>query len=214
MKTINYSTVTMNDLEEAFDITAVYDKEIFNEWFNSNYDFSLEENEFLEKLIKKNIKNINNYTELELISKFIAPILNKIDFEFEDKAIRDFYESPLKYEYKDLSFTGRCDFVIAKGYDKPTNPYFFIQEFKQSSASFPEYQLISELIVAMLINNTTKIKGAYIVGSLWTFVIMEKIQEDKYQYFVSKNYDSKDIDELKQIYKNLQFVKQEIYENN
>jgi hypothetical protein len=214
MKTINYSTVTMNDLEEAFDITAIYDKKIFNQWFNSNYNFSDEENEFLEKLIKKNIKNINNYTELELISKFIAPILNKVDFEFEDKAIRDFYESPVKYEYKNLSFTGRCDFVIAKGYDKPTNPYFFIQEFKQSSASFPEYQLISELIVAMLINDTTKIKGAYIVGSLWTFVIMEKIQEDKYQYFVSKNYDSKDIDELKQIYKNLQFVKQEIYENN
>jgi hypothetical protein len=214
MKTINYSTVTMNDLEEAFDITAIYDKEIFNEWFNSSYDFSDEENEFLEKLIKKHFKNIRSYTELELISKFIAPILNKVDFEFEDKAIRDFYESPLKYEYKDLSFNGRCDFVIAKGYSSPVKPYFFIQEFKQASSSFPEDQLLSEMIVAMLINDTSKIKGAYIVGSIWTFVIMEKIQEDKYQYFVSKNYDSKDIDELKQIYKNLQFVKQEIYENN
>ncbi len=56
----------------------------------------------------------------------------------------------------------------------------------------------------------TTIKGAYIIGAIWNFVILEKLAEDKYQYFVSQNFDSTKIDDLKGIYKNLMFVKNEI----
>jgi hypothetical protein len=132
----------------------------------------------------------------------------------KDKAIRDFYEVQLKFEYKDILFSGRCDFVVAKGYDLPINPYFFIQEFKQTSSSFPEYQLLAEMIVSTIINKSNIIKGAYIVGSLWSFVILKIDTNGKYNYFVSKKYDTMDIEDLKQIYKNLQIVKREIYESN
>jgi len=43
-------------------------------------------------------------------------------------------------------------------------------------------------------------------------VILEKLGKDKYQYFVSENYDSSKIGDLKGIYKNLVFVKEEIIE--
>ena len=214
MKTLNYSTLTLNDLEEIFDIKREQNKKIFDKWFLQKYNISEEENLFLKKLVNRHFDKIINYTELELISKFIAPILNMVDFELKDKKIRDWYEVPLKYEYKNIVFNGRCDYVVARGYDNPINPYFFIQEFKQASSSFPEYQLIAEMIVSTLINKTKTIKGAYIVGSVWTFVILEKIKEDNYRYFISKKYDSIDIDDLTKIYKNLQIVKQEIYKNN
>ena len=80
MKTFNYSSVTLNGLEEVFDIEKIHDRSVFDAWFSKEYSVA-EDNAFLEKLINKNIDHINNYTELELISKFIAPILNKIDFE-------------------------------------------------------------------------------------------------------------------------------------
>ncbi|MDQ7046629.1 MAG: hypothetical protein Q9M39_03065 [Sulfurovum sp.] len=55
-------------------------------------------------------------------------------------------------------------------------------------------------------------RGAYIVGAIWNFVILEKLGKDKYQYFVSENFDSSKIGDLKGIYRNLVFVKEEIVE--
>jgi len=42
------------------------------------------------------------------------------------------------------------------------------------------------------------------------FVILEKLELHKYQYFISQNFDSTKIEDLKAIYKNLLFVKNEI----
>jgi hypothetical protein len=210
MKTFNYSSVTLNGLEEIFDIEKTHDRSVFEDWFSKKYNFKTEDNAFLEKLLKKNIDHINNYSELELISKFIAPILNRIDFEIKDKHIRDWYEVQLKYETEQFIFNGRCDFVVAKGYDKPINPYFFIQEFKQTTSSFPEYQLLSEMIVAILLNNSDQIKGAFIIGSIWVFMILNQLDNNKYQYCLSKKYDAIELDDLKQIYQNLQQIKTEL----
>jgi hypothetical protein len=55
-------------------------------------------------------------------------------------------------------------------------------------------------------------KGAYIIGAIWNFVILEKLGKDKYQYFVSVNFDSTKIEDLKGIYKNLMYIKNEIIE--
>ncbi len=48
------------------------------------------------------------------------------------------------------------------------------------------------------------------MGAIWNFVILEKLGKEKYQYFVSENFDSTKIEDLKNIYKNLIFVKEEI----
>jgi len=212
MKTFNYSSITLNKLEEIFTIEKNYKKKQFDHWFNKAYAFSEDDILFLQTLIDRHIGIINYYTELELISKFIAPILNRVNFTIKAKHIRDWYEATLKYESEAYTFNGRCDFVVAKGYDEPIKPYFFIQEFKQASATFPEDQLLAEMIVALKINSNDSIKGAYIIGSVWTFVILEKQQEDKYKYFISKKYDAIEFEDLQQIYQNLQYVKQELLE--
>ena len=91
--------------------------------------------------------------------------------------------------------------------------YFFIQEFKKGiKGSDPEPQLLAELIAGLELNTWQIIRGAYIVGAIWNFVILEKLGKDKYQYFVSENFDSSKIGDLKGIYQNLVFVKEEIIE--
>jgi hypothetical protein len=100
--------------------------------------------------------------------------------------------------------------VVAKGYDKPINPYFFIQEFKQTTSAFPEYQLLSEMIVATKLNNTNHIKGAFIIGSIWVFMLLNQLDNNKYQYCLSRKYDAIELDDLKQIYQLLQWVKSEL----
>ncbi|MEA3228198.1 MAG: hypothetical protein U9P38_03900, partial [Campylobacterota bacterium] len=89
----------------------------------------------------------------------------------------------------------------------------FIQEFKKSEEyGNPRPQLLAELISAVELNDWKTIRGAYIVGAIWNFVILEKLGVERYQYFVSINFDSTKIDDLKDIYKNLLFVKEEIIE--
>ncbi len=58
----------------------------------------------------------------------------------------------------------------------------------------------------------TVLKGVYIIGQLWRFAILQKTDENSYQYFVSQPLDSLVHEQLYQIYKNLQVVKQEILE--
>jgi H2-forming N5,N10-methylenetetrahydromethanopterin dehydrogenase-like enzyme len=71
-------------------------------------------------------------------------------------------------------------------------------------------ELLAELIAGVELNNWNTIKGAYIVGSIWNFVILERIEKYEYQYYVSQNFDSTKIEDLKDIYTNLLFVKNEI----
>ena len=154
---------------------------------------------------------IKDYNEEDLKVKFIIPLLNKIEFLSYENKFRDFYELPLTYKTDKFIFNGTTDFVVSKGLVKSKKPYFFIQEFKRNEEfSNPRPQLLAELISAVEMNSWKTIKGAYIVGENWNFVILEKLGESHYQYFISETFNSTKIEDLKKIYKNLLFVKNEI----
>jgi len=70
--------------------------------------------------------------------------------------------------------------------------------------------LLAELISAVELNNFISMKGAYIVGAIWHFVILEKMDTNQYQYFISKLFNATNIKDLKSIYQNLLFVKSKI----
>jgi len=206
-----YSKIKDIDLKKLFEIKRIFDKSIFNNWFKNNINLNKKIILFLEELLEKEENYIKIYKEEDLKIKFITPILNKINFRAEE--LRDFYEEKLFYEAENFIFNGTTDFLISKGLKFPEKPYFFIQEFKKSvEHSDPEPQLLAELISAVELNNWKTIKGAYIIGAIWNFVILEKLGKNKYQYFVSENFDSSKIEDLKEIYRNLLFVKQEIIE--
>jgi hypothetical protein len=206
----SFSKITENDLDNLLDIEKKIDKQKFNNWFNNNIDIHSDTIDFLNELIDKNIDFISDYFEEDLKAKFIIPLLNHINFVSIENEFRDFYELPMTYKTDKFIFSGTTDFVISKGLLKSKKPYFFIQEFKKSKSTNPEPQLVAELISAIELNSFQSIKGAYIFGAIWNFVILEKIGDNKYQYFVSHNFDSTKIDDLKKIYSNLLFIKNEI----
>jgi hypothetical protein len=153
------------------------------------------------------------YSEATLTVVFIGAILSKVNFMNQELEIGNFYDAPLSFKNEKVNFNGFCDFYVAKGLDCPESPYFFIQEYKPSSGgSHPEPQLVAELIAAVEINKWTTIKGCYIIGATWNFVILERFKENDYQYFVSKDFLSTNINDLKDIFRNLLFVKDEIFE--
>ncbi len=210
----NYSTIKLEELTTLVDIERDYIKEdVFNHWFDFEYDVNESEEKFLQTLIDKNIHIITLYHEEDLKVNFIVPLINKIDFFMLKDKIRNFYHETLFYQTDKFIFNGKADFIVSKGIRTATNPYFFIQEFKKGvRPTDPEPQLLAELISAIELNNELSIRGAYIVGENWNFVILEKLGKDRYQYFVSRTFNCTNIEDLKGIYKNLMFVKNEIIE--
>jgi hypothetical protein len=211
--TYSFSKIRDIELEKLFDIEKSIEQNIFDNWFDNNIFLDDDTINYLLSLIEKNIKLIDEYNEEDLKVKMIIPILNRIEFLSYEQKFRDFYELPMTYKTDKFIFSGTTDFVISKGLIKSEKPYFFIQEFKRAEEfSNPRPQLLAELISAVELNNWRTIKGAYIVGSIWRFVILEKLGDNRYQYYVSQNFDSTKIEDLKDIYKNLVFVKNEIIE--
>ena len=209
--TYNFGKITIKELRTLFDLERIYDHQVFNHWLNCDLVLADEEIQFLTTLLEREIDLIKVYNEEDLKIHFIAPILNKIDYKSFKLKIRDFYEETLVYETQQFILSGITDFVVATGLEYPEKPYFFIQEFKKGlQYSNPEPQLLAELISAIELNNFEQIRGAFIIGENWNFVILNKLAQDKYQYFVSHTFNATNINDLKCIYKSLLFVKQNI----
>jgi hypothetical protein len=205
----SFSTVRLADLESIVELSLADDqkhKTKFDEWFGFSYKFSSSEGAFLKRIIQKHHRRLTSYSEEKLKVKFIGAILNQVDFENEP--IQDWYEPSFSGQVNQAQLKGFVDFMVATGTDVPKKPYFFIQEFKPSIPDqHPEPQLLAEMLVAIEKNQTTVFRGGYIIGQFWKFVMLEKIAENQFEYFVSEAFDSLKLPDLKKIYIILQAVK-------
>ncbi len=209
----NFGSITFKELEAIANIKRDISTAIFNSWFQGNIEITNEDRAFFTDLIQENSFLLESYNEEELKIKFISPILNRVKFTNPAYEIRDFYEHSITYTTDKFILTGNVDFLVAKGLEYSKKPYFFIQEFKRSIRNDdPRPQLLAELLAAPELNNFQTIKGAFIIGENWNFVILNKPNSDTYRYFFSPTLHATKLEDLQQIYRNLCFVKQEIIE--
>jgi hypothetical protein len=208
-----FGAISFKDLEHIVSIKRNIVTKVFCNWFEAPIQISSDDKVFFDGLIKEHYFLMGSYNEEELKVKFISPILNRVKFTDVEHEIRDFYEEKITYRTDRFVLTGTTDFLVSKGLEYSKKPYFFIQEFKRTIANDdPRRQLLAELISAVELNGFKVIKGAFIIGENWNFVILDKQENDKYQYFVSHTLNATHINDLEQIYKNLLFVKHEIIE--
>ncbi len=205
-KSYNFSTIKFSDLEDIVQIVPKLNPAKFEDWFTYPYEISEEENAFFKDLIERHITYLVFYTEEDLKMKFLSPILYKINFLTEK--YHDWYDANFSGKLNGVEIKGFADFMVATGIEQAKKPFFFIQEFKPSIPDRnPEIQLLAEMLVAVEKNQTTVMRGGYIIGQYWKFVVLEKVGENDFQYFVSKSFDSLELPDLLQIYINLQAVK-------
>ena len=210
METYKFSEITYKILKKIVDCDLVKNQEIFKEWFNFKFEINKLDEEFLIKLIDANRYNIRDYLEYQLFGHFISPLLNRVYFYGEN--YRQWFQPELSGIVNGKKLYGKPDFMVASGVIEPKKPYFFIQEFKKEKInSDPLRQVLAEMTVAIEINKNKKNFGAYNIGKLWAFIILEKLSEGKYQYYESESFDCLKINDLKQIYINLQAVKHKYY---
>ncbi len=211
MKKLNFSSVNISDLEKIVNLKLINNLSYFNDWFDFNYNLSEHENIFLEKTLKKleaeNRFRVGEFSEEEIKMKFISLILNELSFV--GNGYKDWYERQIKANINGVIFNGTTDFIVASGEFEPKNPFFFIQAFKKSfKASNPIGQILAEMMVAIELNkNNNLMRGAFIYGSIWQFIVLEKVENLSYKYAISESFDSFKLIDLKKIYKNLIAVK-------
>ena len=206
IKSYNFSTIKYSKLEEIVDISIVNNLAKFDEWFETPYQIKEQDIIFFGNLIEKHRTRMSFYMEEDLKAKFIIPILNLVDFMVAP--ISDWYDGSLSGMVNGVEIKGFADFMVATGIEQARKPYFFIQEFKPTIPDRnPEVELLAELLVTIEKNQTTIMRGGYIIGQFWKFVIVEKIAENQFEYFVSPAFDALKLPDLKQIYVILQAVK-------
>ena len=206
MKKLSFSRITFADLQKLVNIRQVVDDAVFDVWFKYAYHINKAERELLGALVSEHRPFMLSYSEDELKMKFLAPLLNSV--HFYKNGIRDWYQRPLKATINHVTLSGYVDFMVATGVKEPERPYFFIQEFKRSKFEVdPEDQLLAEMLTAMRLNTSQSMHGAYIIGQEWRFVILRESASQRYEYYVSLIFDASNINDLQQIYSNLQAVK-------
>ncbi|GAK49448.1 hypothetical protein U14_00670 [Candidatus Moduliflexus flocculans] len=206
MKMLSFSHVTFADLQKLVNIRQVVNDAAFGDWFGYAYPLNPTERQLLAALVEEHRPFMLSYSEDELKMKFLAPLLNAV--HFHENGIRDWYQRPLKATINQVTLNGYVDFMVAKGVEEPEYPYFFIQEFKKTKIEQdPKNQLLAEMLVAIETNQTNIMRGAFIIGQHWQFMMLVKTFSNTYEYMVSKSFDSAWLEELLQIYTNLQAVK-------
>ena len=184
----NFENWETQDLETAFDLEKNKKMPILEDWLSATTTFDNYTTQKIEKLKLKVLDFADYWNEDELKLQCISKM---IDFAlYDDSELYNiFSQRPLSATIKGIEIGGRVDFVLAKGKQKPTKPYFFIHEYKQETkkgSSDPKGQLLSEMLVAQVKNeDKNPVYGCYVVGRSWFFVVL-----NHKEYAVSRAYDA------------------------
>ena len=171
----NFENWETQDLEIEFGLFQNFNSTLLNNWLSSTTTFDDSIKQRLDKLSRKYFEFADYWNEDELKMQGISPILDIVDYS--SKYYTVFSQRPLSATINGIEIGGRVDFMIAKGRQKPIQPYFFIHEYKQETkrgSGDPKGQLLSELLAAQHRNNVEfPIYGCYVIGQNWYFLVLE-----------------------------------------
>jgi hypothetical protein len=181
-----------------FNLPRLREGVLLQHWISARGVLSDDETLRLQRLYKKALQSGDGWNEEELKMKFISLIFDLVDIEV-DNVIVSFFERPMNAIINDIKIAVICDCLLASpaGIATPRVPYFFLQEFKRQKgdSNDPEAQMLAAMLVAQHRNADQKpIYGAWLVGSIWNFTILQDNQ-----YFVSPKFDASNFDSLCQI---------------
>lgn len=204
----SFETWEFEEINNTFGTRQVWEHDLMNEWSNADYELSEAEKVQIERLRLNALKNVITWNEDELKFMVISPLISLIDFG-NDK-YKAFTQRRLSAKIQDVEVSGIVDFVLSSGVQIPKHPFFFIHEYKQERKreNDPLGQVLIEMLAAQTKNDSNHpIFGAYVVGRLWFFVLLQGNE-----YIVNYALDITRKEHLPQIVKMLFYVKKRIDE--
>lgn len=167
---ISFSSIDLQTLEFQF---LVKRQDDLIQWLKLPSIITKEESRQIDNIIFKNKDLVEYFNEQELIIRHISYILDLVNFYGE--GYNYFSERNISAIIDEREISGVVDFMVAGGKYTPTEPYFFIQEYKQQKnpSGDPLAQVLAEILVAQAVNGNEEVYGCYIIGKYWNFVSMK-----------------------------------------
>jgi hypothetical protein len=183
------------DLYYHFDLNRIKRPEWLQEWLEAEETITDSEKNTLDLLRIELEDNATFWNEEELKMRFVSILMRLVNLDGPN--FRAFYDRNITAIVNDIKLTGTADMLVATGFQKPTEPYFFLHEFKPEARldADPAGQVLSEMLAAQALNKTTQtIYGCYVLGRNWFFVVLKgkeyavsdafaATQEDIYRIF-------------------------------
>jgi hypothetical protein len=175
--TKSFETWEYEEVENTFGMKRVKNLPILVDWINSPSQISDSTKILLPIIQERLIDNVDAWNEDELKMFFIAPLLSQMPMEIDD--FKPFTQRTIsaKFPELDLEVSGKVEFVIARGKQRPKQPYFFLHEYKQERRreNDPLGQLLISMVAARQNNEKkTPLFGCFVVGRDWFFVVLEE----------------------------------------
>ncbi len=204
---------TIEDITWKLGIHQTFQCIILKKWLEVEHPLSNYETLTLERLQSKAAKDIHFWNEAELRAKMIDPLTELVNYETDNFYVAAFSERNLETTYQKITLKGKVDWMVATGKSQPSQPFFFIHEYKKEKGTSddPLAQLLAAMLAAKSLHQIPPnpnlfnpqpihfykdmpIYGCYIIGRNWFFVTLE----DRY-FCVSEAYDSTKMTSLKLI---------------
>ncbi len=195
---------TTEEVEEYFHLVMVKNHPFLVDWLNAPQKRSSSDEQTLTTLRERLLENVYDWNEEELKIKFIAFLLQLVNYD--EVEYHSFLEREISVNIDNKRLSGTIDFMVAKGRRSPKRPFFCLHEYKRERyhSNDPLGQLLIAMVAVQRLNNNQKsLYGAYIIGRQWFFVIL-----DQKDYSISRAYDATEADifEIFSILKNLKQI--------
>ncbi len=168
---------------------------ILDRWMEVENDLTDAEKQLLEVRRKKLLINVSGWNEETLKMKFIALILDMVDYDTGE--FQGVYEAEMSAIVQGIPLKVIADFTVAKVIsDYIEHPYFYFHEYKPKKKFRDPYaQIFLAMLIAQAQNmDDQPIYGCIVMGELWHFVVMDGVK-----FCVSKGLNATETTDLERI---------------
>jgi hypothetical protein len=203
-KKVTFESCDKTFMQNIFGFRQIKEIPELTAWINSKISITKFEKALVEDLLNDTTYRIDDWNEEGLKMNFIAPLLSYVKFNSEKYTA--FADEKFEAEVGDYLLTGKLDWFVAKGLYKPEAPIFFLQEFKRAKGnpSDPDGQILAEMLACRTLNDQENevMYGVVIIGKSWNLIVLKGSE-----YALSNTFDSKNIEDLIEIFEILKASK-------
>ena len=210
MEAYSFRQCKLTMLDKLFGLRQTFSSTVLDQWLTTEIVLTDREKSSLEDLQMILNLNAQGWNEQELSMHFIGPLFNLVGFT-EPYQFNLFAQRKIGTIIKgingEIELSGEPDGIIATGYREPEVPMFAFSEYKREldPDGDPAGQALAAMLTGQALNgNQHPVYGAYIVGSIWHFIVL-----DGQYYTFSGNYSALD-SEIFDIFRILKNLKQTV----
>ena len=198
MATLKKIPFDLTVIAETFKLERSGECSHLEQWLGHRFDFSASEEALLEEVHQEMLVSSDYMNEEEIKIRLIAPLFQIAHID-DGNRVRVFYERPLNCNINEFQVSVICDCMVARStiFKTPSDPYFFLQEFKKAKGEKrdPEAQMLLAMLAAQTINgNNNPVYGGFLIGSVWRLATLINNT-----YCTSRQFFATNKDDLKQI---------------